>query len=98
MRFADIWETYHCGLSKAVRKRLQKMGVKRKLPVVFSAEPGSAEFTDKSVVYFARQPIKTGKQTIHVVVDRRPTHAGVDPYNKRIDRNSTDNVAKVEAP
>lgn len=22
--FADIWDTYHCGLSKAVRKRLQK--------------------------------------------------------------------------
>lgn len=38
VRFADIWETYHCGLSKAVRKRLQKMDVKRKLPVVFSTE------------------------------------------------------------
>lgn len=38
VRFADIWDTYHCGLSKAVRKRLQKMGVKRKLPVVFSTE------------------------------------------------------------
>lgn len=38
VRFADIWDTYHCGLSKAVRKRLQKMGVKRKLPVVFCTE------------------------------------------------------------
>ena len=38
IRFADLWDTYHCGLSKAVRKRLQKMGVKRKLPVVFSTE------------------------------------------------------------
>ena len=38
IRFADLWETYHCGLSKAVRKRLQKMGVKRKVPVVFSTE------------------------------------------------------------
>ena len=38
VRFADIWDTYHCGLSKAVRKRLQKMGIKRKLPVVFSTE------------------------------------------------------------
>ena len=38
IRFADLWETYHCGLSKAVRKRLQKMGRKRKLPVVFSTE------------------------------------------------------------
>ena len=38
VRFADLWGTYHCGLSKAVRKRLQKMGVKRKVPVVFSTE------------------------------------------------------------
>ena len=38
VRFADLWDTYHCGLSKAVRKRLQKMGMKRSLPVVFSTE------------------------------------------------------------
>lgn len=38
VRFADISDTYHCGLSKAVRKCLQKMGVRRKLPVVFSTE------------------------------------------------------------
>ena len=42
VRFADLWDTYHCGLSKAVRKRLQKMGVKRKLPVVFSTEQADA--------------------------------------------------------
>ncbi|MEG1563055.1 MAG: tRNA threonylcarbamoyladenosine dehydratase [Bacteroides sp.] len=36
--FADLWETYHCGLSKAVRTRLKKMGVRHKLPVVFSTE------------------------------------------------------------
>lgn len=38
VRFADLADTYHCGLSKAVRKRMQKMGMKRKLPVVFSTE------------------------------------------------------------
>lgn len=41
--FADLWDTYHCGLSKAVRKRLQKMGVKRKLPVVFSTEQADSK-------------------------------------------------------
>lgn len=43
VRFADIWDTYHCGLSKAVRKRLQKLGIKRKLPVVFSTEQAAPE-------------------------------------------------------
>lgn len=43
VRFADLWDTYHCGLSKAVRKRLQKMRVKRKVPVVFSTEQADPE-------------------------------------------------------
>jgi tRNA A37 threonylcarbamoyladenosine dehydratase len=38
IRFADIRETYHCGLSRAVRKKLQKMDIRDKLPVVFSIE------------------------------------------------------------
>ena len=42
VRFADIWDTYHCGLSKVVRKRLQKMGIRRKVPVVFSTEQADA--------------------------------------------------------
>jgi len=28
-------------------------------------------------------------------VDRKPAFVGVDPYNKRIDRNSDDNVVAV---
>lgn len=39
VRFANLWDTFHCGLSKAVRKKLVKMGLKHyKLPVVFSTE------------------------------------------------------------
>lgn len=43
VRFADLWDTYHCGLSKAVRKRLQKMGIKKRIPVVFSTEQAHPE-------------------------------------------------------
>ena len=43
VRFADLWDTYHCGLSKAVRSGLKKMGMKRSLPVVFSSEQASPE-------------------------------------------------------
>lgn len=49
IRFADIWDTYHCGLSKAVRKWLQKIGIRHKLPVVFSteqADPKAVLLTD----------------------------------------------------
>lgn len=37
---ADISKSYHCGLAKAVRKRLsQQEGIKSGIPVVFSPEP-----------------------------------------------------------
>lgn len=38
IRFADLWETYHCGLSKAVRTRLKKAGVRHSVPVVFCSQ------------------------------------------------------------
>ena len=43
VRMADLWDTYHCGLSKAVRNGLKRMGMKRNLPVVFSTEQACPE-------------------------------------------------------
>ena len=65
---------------------------------VFGAEPGKPGYTAADVLSFERQRIHTGRQTVSVVVDRAPTFVGVDPYNKRIDRNSEDNVTKVAMP
>lgn len=36
--YADISETFHCSLAKAVRKRLKDAGIKKGLKVVFSSE------------------------------------------------------------
>ncbi len=62
---------------------------------VFTAEPGKKDFKADSVLLFERRQVKTGKQTITLVTAREPAYVGVDPYNKRIDRNSDDNLAKV---
>ncbi|HEY0478483.1 MAG TPA: M1 family aminopeptidase [Kofleriaceae bacterium] len=65
---------------------------------VFTVEPGKPGFGPASVLYLQHQPIHSGKQTVTVLVDQPPAWAGVDPYNKRIDRNSDDNVTRVEVP
>ena len=62
------------------------------------AAPGRAGYSAASVLSFARQRIQSGKQVITVVVDQAPKFVGVDPYNKRIDRNSGDNLVRVDAP
>ena len=62
---------------------------------VFSAEPGKKAFSSKDVLAFRSVPLKTGSQTVVITVDKPPKFAGVDPYNKQIDRNSEDNAIKV---
>ena len=63
----------------------------------FSDEPGKKGYTRASVLAFERRPLKSGKQEVTLVTEGLPRFVGVDPYNKRIDRNSDDNLTKVQA-
>ena len=63
---------------------------------LFSAEPGKGRFDQGDVLLFERRQIRTGVQTLRFITARKPAFAGVDPYNKWIDRNSDDNVRTVE--
>ncbi len=62
---------------------------------LFDARPGLAAFAAKDVISMTRLPVKSGKQVIRVISTRKPAFAGIDPYNKYIDRNSDDNVVAV---
>jgi aminopeptidase N len=63
---------------------------------VFTVEPGRKGYSATSILSFERQNIRTGKQTVRLVVDQEPKFVGVDPFNKRIDRNSEDNITRVD--
>ena len=63
----------------------------------FLVEPGKKGFEKSKILAFERLPLKTGKQVLHLVTDRAPAFAGIDPYNEWIDRNSDDNVTSVSA-
>jgi aminopeptidase N len=65
---------------------------------LFTAEPGRDAFGARHVIVMERQPVRSGAQVLRFVTDRRPTHAGVDPYNYYIDRNSRDNVRRLVGP
>ena len=49
----------------------------------------------KNVIIMERRPIRSGMQVVRFVTDRKPTHAGIDPYNYYIDRKSNDNVVAI---
>ena len=62
---------------------------------LFTAEPGKPGFKAKDVVQMTRLPIRSGTQVLHLVAPGPVRFAGVDPYNKLIDRNADDNVIAV---
>ena len=62
---------------------------------LFTAAPGSGAVGARHVLVMERRPIRPGAQVLQFVTDRRPTHAGIDPYHSLIDRRSGDNVRPV---
>jgi ABC-2 type transport system permease protein len=62
---------------------------------LLTAEPGRDAFGTSNVVLMERHPIRSGRQVLKLVTDKKPTYAGVDPYNFYIDRSSADNVLPV---
>ena len=67
------------------------------LPVdigVFARAPDGKERNQK-VLYLQKQTVADGDSSITVTVDEEPYEAGIDPYNKLIDRVSDDNRMRV---
>jgi ABC-2 type transport system permease protein len=46
-------------------------------------------------LFMEKRRFSTEKPTVEMVVDEKPTFAGIDPYNKLIDRNPEDNLIAV---
>ena len=61
---------------------------------VFARGPSGQE-ADEKVLYLERHRVTTESPKITVVVDQAPYEAGFDPYNKLIDRVSSDNRKKI---
>ena len=96
---AGAWRaTLYVDASKA---RADSVGRQTPIPMddlvevgVFAEQPGNPGGLGDTL-YLKQHRIRSGKQSITVVVPRRPARAGVDPYRKFIERERDDNVAAV---
>lgn len=52
--------------------------------------------TQKTPLYLKKHWLTPGEHTLEFTVDKKPVKAGIDPYNKLIDRIPEDNVKAVE--
>ena len=58
-------------------------------------QPGT---THGKRLYFAKRRIMSPETVVEIVVPEKPLKAGIDPYNKLIDRTPSNNVIAVTAP
>src|SRR5258707_549166 len=72
-------------------------GVETAMPLADYIEIGvfKGKKDEEQPLYMQREKITQDHQTFTVVVDERPTRAGIDPYNKLIDRIADDNMIDV---
>lgn len=63
---------------------------------IFSTNPDEVTEGDDHVLLLEKHTVNSGKQRLSFIVDEYPSHVGIDPYNKLIDRNSEDNIEKVD--
>ncbi len=86
----------------AKKVRADGHGVETPVPIddwidigVFADTVTAAGKKEERVLYLKKHHITGDPVKITVTVDAKPARAGIDPYNKLIDRNSDDNVIKV---
>jgi ABC-2 type transport system permease protein len=58
----------------------------------FDKNPDETKPGEEPEIYLQKHRITEQETVITLVLDEKPTHVGIDPYNKLIDRNSEDNV------
>jgi ABC-2 type transport system permease protein len=62
---------------------------------LFADAPGSGAFDPAHVMLLERHPIRSGRQVLKFVTEKKPMFAGVDPFHIYIDRNGGDNLSEV---
>ncbi|MBB6142357.1 hypothetical protein HNQ77_000295 [Silvibacterium bohemicum] len=72
-------------------------GAEQEVPIHDLIEVGvfSGSKDHEQPIHVEKQWITQNDSTIIFVVDQKPTRAGIDPYNKLIDRNPEDNMTDI---
>jgi ABC-2 type transport system permease protein len=72
-------------------------GAETPMPLADYIEIGvfSGKKDEEKPLYLKKEKISDEHRTFEIVVDQEPTLAGIDPYNKLIDRNADDNMIPV---
>jgi len=80
-------------------RKLKSDGSGSETPTALSDYIDIGVFTGKKdeekPLYITKEKITQANQTFEIIVDQMPTRAGIDPYNKLIDRIPDDNIIDI---
>ena len=89
--------------AKAKKLRADGQGVETEITLddwidvgVFGETRGEGASVEPTVLYLEKHRVTEAEPTFEIVVDQKPARAGIDPFNKLIDRNSRDNLKSVK--
>jgi hypothetical protein len=80
---------------RAQKLRADEVGRETPTPMNDVIEVGVFAAANDAPIYLARHRVKSGRQTLKIVVSQQPSRAGIDPEGKLIERVREDNVVKV---
>ncbi len=80
----------------AQKLRADGTGVETATPMNDLVEVGVFAPGKEDPLSLTRHRIRSGKQTIRIIVPQEPSRAGLDPYGKLIERERGDNVVEVD--
>jgi aminopeptidase N len=90
--------TYEVTLNVQARKlQADGNGAESRMPMADYIDIGvfSGKKDEEKPLYMKREKLTQEHQTFAIVVNQEPTRAGIDPYNKLIDRISDDNMIDI---
>jgi ABC-2 type transport system permease protein len=94
---------YHVTVTVQAKKiRSDGAGKEREVPIddwidlAVLGDSGHSKTHDDQVLFLEKRRVTQTSTTFEVTVDQKPTKAGIDPFNKLIDRNPEDNTKKVD--
>ena len=94
-KYAVTLKLHTAKLEAAGKGEEKDVALDQGIDVGIFARPASGKESEETVLHFARHRFTGKETTVELIVDGEPFDAGVDPYNKLIDRDSNDNRMKV---
>ena len=86
--------------TEAKKMRVDAEGMENEVPIddwIDIAIFGRGENREEKVLFLEKRRIHSQRMEFEILVDQRPLRVGIDPFNKLIDRNSSDNLKRIES-